>query len=353
MRSDKADELLKCRLAKLLEEKATRGILLLDRPKTRRFARDPLQELAIDMILHRGGLVLRSLHGREYMAVSLPECSIEHSIMLLSPGGVEAKADAVYIREHGRDWARLIDYRLSPIFIIDLSFISWHKHESELVSLRRQLSTTLGAIRKYLWDGHMVLSSTKPGIAAWLSSYLGRSLVKLTPLTPLDYLQGLDYEKIVLLDPQAEKDLEPREVLETDVFIIGGIVDKLPQPGLSRILYKLSEESVQPRRIALRGRTEGVPKTINGIVEALLLARYKYAGSIEKALIDVMAKHDIMLRLHIEILRASRGNETLDPSLYCELKTWLPITWQDFVKAVRKAGLKLKSIEQPSCRQDW
>lgn len=227
-----------------------------------------------------------------------------------------------------------------PVFVVDMSLKFVHTEE-ELSSLKIQVAMSLNVIREYLWDPHLALTSLEAESSEWIKDMLGRNKVTLTQGKPSELLWGLDADKVVILRPDAPQPLTGEEVLEADAFLLGGVVDKIPRPGLSRILDNLVPWGV-PRRLELRGSIIGVPERINRIIEILLKARYVYNGDIEAAIVSTMTRKDIVSRAYFEIMRASRGRGAVSWSLYRSLAKWLPITERDFLEAARKAHVKVE-----------
>jgi len=143
--------------------------------------------------------------------------------------------------------------------------------------------------------------------------------------------------QIVLNAPEAE------DVNTADAFLIGGIVDKIPRPGLSRMLDSLVPWGV-PRKIELRGSVIGVPERINRIIEVILKSRYVYNGDVERAIITTMTKKDRVARAYREITKELREKERsyVTRDLYEELRRWLPLTYDEFLEAARRAHAEVK-----------
>ena len=191
-----------------------------------------------------------------------------------------------------------------PIIVIDLSLMKIHTPE-ELSSLRIQLAMSLAETRKYLWDRHLALTSAPENVDAWLWPVAGRHRMIVTRERPGELLWRMKADRVIILRPDAREELKPREVIEAHAFVIGGIVDKIPRPGLSRML----DSSVpwgEPRRLTLRGSIIGVPERIHRIVGALLRARLDMYGLVERALVEYMARQDRVARIFYELQRRRR-----------------------------------------------
>ena len=311
---------------------------------------DPFQRLLVQGLL-RGG----SIHAAEPGLRGSLRWLEQHRGRLLGflqgPGGVEADA---YYTAHGSQLRSLLLERLPPtprpLIVLDFSLLPEHLPE-EASSLRRQTGAVLGAVRRYLWDRHLVLGSLEPGALQWLRAFLGSPHVGATPLPADEAAAMLGARRIILLDPSAEKTLSPGEVLEADAFILGAIVDRVPRPGATRRLRLAGR--YEARRIELRGSTHGVPTRLNMLVEILLSARYQYCGDPEKAVTSAMSPRDARWRAYIEISRWLRGRRARVPwSLYCSLRRWLPLSPKDFIRAARMAGAETEPGPPPCPEQD-
>ncbi len=311
--------------------------------KSRRLRRNGFQEIAVRVLVW-GGVVAPSTHIK---GAVLHEVRYRGRVFAFIFGKGEVHADAAYYQTPRcvqRDCINRDDIiaRLpplpEPLIVIDLTQLPEHSLD-EAGSLRRQLAATLGVLRSYLWDRHLLLTNTPPGAKAWLHSFMHSDYVQVSSLPTDDALDARGYDGLrILLDPNAEKPLKPHEVLEAQVFILGGIVDKRPRPGATT---RLPIEKAVRRRIELRGSIIGVPHTLNNLVETILLARYRYGGDVERALYETIPPHEARIRAYVEITRAARGRGAVSWELYEELRRWLPLRPRDFEKAARMAGVKL------------
>lgn len=302
---------------------------------------NPFQELLVRILSWGGGFVEAShWTGSERFCEEYRGAVFRY---IAGRGG--SRADAVYTPE--ADWRSKLLQRLPeplPLIVIDLSLVDKHVSMTELRSLRRQVGATLGVVRRYLWDRHLLLAGGPPGAYEWLHMFMGRGLVdySLLPSDEAALLRGA--RRIILLDPNAEQGLRPSDVLEADAFIIGGIVDRLPRPGETRRL--MLRGLAEPRKLALRGSIHGVPSRLNMLAEIILKARYETCGDVEEAIRSVMSPRDARLRAYVELARWSQGRRKKAPwSLYEELASWLPLSPRDFVRAARMAGLE---VEEPA-----
>ncbi len=230
-----------------------------------------------------------------------------------------------------------------PLFVIDISLKYIHTEE-ELERLRLQIAVSLSAVREYLWDRHLAITSSDQETMRWLNDYLGKNKAIITDSKPNEVLWSLGADMVIILRPDAQESLTPDDVMKADAFLIGGVVDLMPRRGLSRILDNLVPWGI-PRRITLRGSIIGVPERINRVIEILLKARYLYKGNIEKAVISSMSRRDILNRAFVEIMKNSYacGKERCIPrSFYKSLRKWLPLSEEDFQLAASKAKIKIE-----------
>ncbi len=264
--------------------------------------------------------------------------------MLMGPGderaqaSISAKGD---IEKRAFKWSDIEDLLPNPplpLYVIDLSMRFIHS-DDELAKLRLQIAVSLNVVRRYLWDKHLAITSVDSATVNWLSEIIGENKMTIMQSKPSELLWSVDADRVIILRPDAPQPLTANDVMMADAFLIGGIVDRIPRPGVSRVLDNLVPWG-SPRRIDLRGSIVGVPERINRIIEILLKARYEYPGDIEKAIVTSMTKKDVVARAYIEIVKNGRRTPRgliVSWDLYRELKTWLPITPEEFVKAAQRA----------------
>ncbi len=228
-----------------------------------------------------------------------------------------------------------------PVFVVDLSFLGVHSEE-ELSSLRLQLAMSLSVVREYLWDEHLALSSAPKNIREWLYPVMGRNKVLISETKPGEMLWSLSADKVIILRPDAEKELSRDEVLSANAFLIGGIVDKIPRPGLSRVLDALVPWG-EPRRISLRGSIIGVPSRLHRIIGSILAARLDYGGDLERGIVSFMAKSDRINRIFYELSRSRRRRFRM--SELRERFSWLGAVDDEILLAARKARVEVVDVE--------
>ncbi len=291
------------------------------------------------------------LGEEEYQGKKVYETEWKGKSKSIVYGKGDVKADAVIVRkpsptERTVPWRSLLDYLPQPplpLFVIDLSMKFLHTPE-ELSKLRLQLGVTLSTIREYLWDAHLSITGADEETAKWINEVMGVNKVAIVNARPSEVLWGYDADKVIILRPDASTPLKPDDVMTADAFLIGGIVDKIPRPGLSRMLDSLVPWGV-PRRIELRGSVIGVPERINRIVEVLLKSRYVYNGDIEKAVITTMSKKDRVARAYRELVKYASekgGVTTVGKDFYDKLRQWLPLSYDEFLEAARRAHVSVE-----------
>ena len=264
--------------------------------------------------------------------------------LLLGPGDEKAdgslasRGEVEYRAFRWSDIEDLLPNPPLPLYVIDLSMRFIHS-EDELAKLRLQIAVSLNVIRRYLWDRHLALTSVDSATVSWLTEIVGENKMTMMQSKPSELLWSVDADRVIILRPDAPQPLTANDVMMADAFLIGGIVDRIPRPGVSRVLDNLVPWGT-PRRIELRGSIVGVPERINRIVEILLKSRYEYPGDIERAIISSMTKKDLVARTYIEIIKNARKTPkglVVSWDFYEELRKWLPITPHEFVKAAQRA----------------
>ena len=335
-------ECLFYKLLKLLDKRGWSRLGLAAWIKSARLKHNGFQEVAL-RILVWNGIVAEVDHIKGAIHQELLYRGRLYRFIL---GKGDVKADAAYFQStrcrrlciRRDDLIELLPQKPVPLIVVDLTQLPEHNLD-EASSLRRQLAATLGVIRQYLWDRHLLLTSAPAGTIGWLHSFIHSRFIRVTSLATDEALSIYGYTgKVILLDPSADKPLSREDVLEAEAFILGGIVDKRPRPGATA---RLPIERAQRRRIELRGSLIGVPNTINTLVDVILRARYIYDGNIERALYDIIPPHEARIRAYVEIARTASKKGCISWSFYEKLREWLPLRPRDFEKAARMAGVKI------------
>ncbi len=234
-----------------------------------------------------------------------------------------------------------------PLILIDMGFFKLHTDE-EKNSLKVQIAMSLSKIREYLWDQHLALANAPANLQSWLFDVAGLNRMLISKEKPGEILWSMKLDNVIILRPDAEKELASDELMNADAFVLGGIVDKIPRPGISRIL-DMQIPWGKPRRLSLKGSIIGVPSRLNRVVEILLRARFDLNGDLERAIIKSMAKYDKINRLFYEF---SKNKNTIKRQDICSILDnyrWLEPSIEDIRIALRKAHITPKENSSENC----
>ena len=330
-------------LRRVLEEAGAGRVLVAYPANYRRIRRIGLQAVAVDILVY------------EYVLCRLPEARpcrplrADDGLEICAPsskGDEEAEVAVAEPRACGRviaewrDLASLLPSPPLPLYTIDLSYLDIHT-EDELASLRVQLSASLAVVREWLWDPHLALVGEEPErIESLLEGMVGRHKMTLSRDKPGRLLWAMGADRVVILRPDAPEPLTDAEVRAAQAFLIGGIVDRIPRPGVSRSLDAKVPWGV-PRRIELRGSLVGVPHRLNRIIEILLKARFG-GMRLEEAILSSMTKRDRVLRAMTEVMRLTRGGRRPAGPWLAERLSWLRLSCEELRLALRKARVPVE-----------
>ncbi len=207
-----------------------------------------------------------------------------------------------------------------PMFIIDMKL--WgYLSEEERTDLVRQIGLSISTIRKYLWDGNLLVMNPPSDLKARLQRmFRGFSFL----LNETESTQDA-----VVLDPYADNNIDEKKIKEGKAFIIGGIVDKGKRfDHATQFLSRLSGYTDLERyRITLRSSVIGVPDRINKIIEVILKVRHGL--TLESAILQTQTKADKISRARYEL---SRGNDV----------SWLGMDEETVKKIEKGLGKNLK-----------
>lgn len=321
-------------LFSLLEILCANGIRSITRSskiKKSKLIGNPLQEIVINLLLFNGCIV----EGEISNLKTLYEYQFGSTSISYLYGRGNNTAQAFFTRSSSNSCVICLDDLLDtvigrPLIIVDLKYWDLFLKE-EQNRLINQLIFTLHLVRKYLWDLNLALTNMKPKIIKRIEKIFGLNKVLKIEYDTESFLynSNIDYNNVILLDPNAEKALSFTEVFGAEAFIIGGIVDRIiPRKGLTSTL--ISSSDIKRRKILLKNNIIGVPLTVNKIVEIVLRSRYETSGNINLAIKRVLSKRDIKWRIRYECSKLRKYNKIDLKRIYDNMKVWLPISFEEF-----------------------
>jgi len=244
MRFKRAKELLS---EKLLKEGIRRPKLLFKPGRG-----DFFNRLAYGLVKGQFGLI----PAEEFDEEILPGRAIDRvgEVSLLAFRGQE-RADAAVVKRKGTvDFSGLtFNY---PDFAVELSLFS-QLRERERKSLAVQLEITYGTVRDYFTPENFYLLSAGEEALNFL-----KNIFRPFPFQLLSGVEG--YDRVIVLDPNAEREFTHEEVTPNTLIVVGGIVDSSER-------MKGSTAKILPqflhRKITYKGVVSVVPDRINEIVK--------------------------------------------------------------------------------------
>ncbi len=308
-----------------------RSLTRLSKVKKSKLIGNPLQEIVISMLLYNGCIVRRRIYNLKVIyEYQFGSTSIEYMY-----GKGHNSAQAFFVHDSPSNCIIDLNNLLSttirrPLIVVDLKYwdLLLKEEQNKLVN---QLIFVLYNIRKYLWDLNLVLTNIAHSIIEKIDRVFGRNKVLKTTSSTEDFLYNneIEFDRVILLDPNAEKELCPTDVFSTDVFIIGGIVDRIiPRKGLTSTLIK--DPNIKRRKIVLKNSIIGVPFSVNKIAEIILRSRYETNGNIGLAVRKSFSKRDIKWRVRYECSKLRVHSENNLRKIYDKIKIWLPISFDEF-----------------------
>ncbi|MEM0026801.1 MAG: hypothetical protein QXT53_02495 [Ignisphaera sp.] len=197
-------------------------------------------------------------------------------------------------------------YPRRPIILFDALFWELH-HEYEKKKALKQLLMSVNIIRQYLTDLNVLLIFPPHEIMVLLNSF--KNAIKVLNEFPHDLLKS---RKAIVLDPYAPDKLTEDDVMNSDVFLIGLLVDDMfPRPFATYGASVIGELDAERKSIAYKGSVVGVPKEINKIIEIILSVRFANK-TIEDAIIDAMGIDDKIYRVVYEASKICKRDEALE-----------------------------------------
>ncbi len=169
----------------------------------------------------------------------------------------EVEADAAVVKRKGTlDFSQItFNY---PDFAVDLSLFG-SLRERERKSLAVQIEITYGTVKDYFTPENFYLLSAPDEALSFL-----RGIFKPFPFRLLDYSALKGYDRVIVLDPNAEEEFTHSEVTPDTLIVVGGIVDSSER-------LKGSTREILPqflhRKITYKGIVSVVPDRINEIVK--------------------------------------------------------------------------------------
>jgi len=231
-----------------------------------------------------------------------------------------------------------------PKIVIDLSF--WDRHTpKEKKKLCLQITQAYGLVKNRFTGRELVVTNVGEEFKRLFYGPLKKLTIYRGPTW--EYLKKEGIERIVLLDPWAERDLSEKDLREK-AFVIGGIVDmggskRKTTPKIGEAL-EVNDIQVLRRRISLRGNVVGVPDRINRIV-GIILDMMK-GLDMERAVYINQEPLHARWRLRVELPKCvimyridGRDYRVLRRKVYEEYSKWLKIRWKDFVKVLREIDI--------------
>ena len=217
-----------------------------------------------------------------------------------------------------------------PYIVIDCTFYDKHI-EKEKRKLRLQINQTLGVVRKFMWDGMLIITGYDFGVGVYYPS-------------TADFIRDRGIEDVILLDPNGKEIFTGQRA---ECYIIGGIVDKVgnKKGWTSKLGEMLKREGIEFRsmRILLRGDTVGVPDRLNTVTEIVL--RVVLDGEdVESAIRSVQSRLVARWRLRKELPKFTvrvdvngRPFRVIRRSVFGEFD-WLNLKKEDFYRVCSELG---------------
>ncbi len=256
----------------------------------------------------------------------------------------DVECDVSLVRRGECDVSLELDILLptTPRFVIDLTL--WHEHtRAEKNELVEQIIASIHTVRRYLWDGCLVLSGVSDDFLRHIRKFVGDFRHKVVILRDKP---PIDPGKTVMLDPDGDVIFTRDVALRSTTFIIGGIVDKERRvKGETYRLYRLLGLDVPRCKIELKGSIIGVPERINRIIEIILKVIFE-GKDVDEAIIECMAKRDRVNRLFYELHKAAyRVKADGGSKLVITREMLRRLNWMKASQAEIELALKKSKVE--------
>ncbi|MCY0859291.1 MAG: tRNA methyltransferase [Sulfolobaceae archaeon] len=262
----------------------------------KKYGKSYMQTLAVKMLIEGLTVVKSTVKGKKIGE----ECGIE----LYAKGDEKVVS---YTVERSNKGLIELDPPKYPFFLIDFSL--WDRMlEDEKKSLLLQFILSLNVIRSYLWDKNLGIYNAPDDFFKMFNSFQRGLKHSLTIVNKLEF-SGV---KAIVLNPYGNIDANEQLLKESEVFILGGVVDKGRRiREATTELSKISGYYDLPQvRIALKGSIVGVPDRLNSIIEIIMKVR-EDCSSLEEAIISSQSNADKLRRIYYEISRGNRDVEGL------------------------------------------
>ncbi|RKQ63400.1 tRNA (adenine9-N1/guanine9-N1)-methyltransferase [Thermovibrio guaymasensis] len=235
-------------VAKRLYEYGLRRPKLLFKPGRGDF----FNRLAYGLVRGKFGVIPKSLFNEDILPGKVID-KVEGVELLAFRGDEEA--DAVVVKRKGTVDFSDITFNY-PDFAVDLSLFK-ELTERERKSLAVQIEITYGTVKDYFTPENFYLTSAPDEALSFL-----KGIFKPFPFRLLDSFE--EYERVIVLDPNAEEEFTHTEVTPNTLIVVGGIVDSSER-------LKGSTSKIMPdflhRKITYKGIVSVVPDRINEIVK--------------------------------------------------------------------------------------
>lgn len=318
--------------------KGTRIYVSVNRLLRKRFFKEnPLQAIAVDMLIHRLGLDYNRVYGK--VVVTKKYNDVEY-LFLCKRGDLESDiiypgSTVTYI-----DLEKRINYK--PLFAVLNTFYYIHTI-SDRKRLGLQLGLMVNVIRKWLWDRYLIFVDTPVELRNYIAKYAGENRVEYASLDK--FCEILErFKKPIALDPYSNKVISKHILKNADMIIIGGIVDRdKPLKGATTKLIAMLEETcsktIESYCIEINGFKTPVPHRLNKILEIIMKVVFE-DYSLKKAIISSMSNRDLAWYIGL-LMRKVGSNEENIKELVQELENTLgrKIGREVFYRARRIAGL--------------
>ncbi len=304
---------------------------------------NPLQALAIDMLLHKKCIGIGSMSGSIYRVFRAGD---KEYIFLGGSGDIIS--ELVYpVNKNNKficwgDLSKFLPKR--PLFIVDNSL--YHElHPKDQNRLVYQLNLFLKVLRRYIFDTHLIMNNSPIELYEKFNSIAGYNMVRWT--NTKDLVNLLDKgDRIIALDPYAENIADENILRNSTTIIIGGIVDREKPIKLAtkRMVDALSKKlgiEITRYRLEIDGIREAVPHRINILGEIILDTIFN-KKSLKRSIMEHMSNRDIAWYIGLKIIKEKLDHDKVK-EIVREIEEYRKSKIKDHVlrRAYRIAGIKI------------